>query len=204
MPHGSGQNNRATNLVDINGVPYNATNPFPVTTPVPSGGPGSAVTLYDASGNPIGSTNLSGIYSINSYIGNPTIQLVVGTAFDSKVISIGGTDGTNSQAIRLSATGRLEIHNYTGTPVDEQIAVASATSVQIPSVIPSIPYRIMFAVDSSSAGNWNFRRTTGTTLGCRFFIGQIIVLEMGSNQGLFVYHDSGSSQNINVTREPIE
>lgn len=183
-----------------------AANPLPVTTPAAAPGTQNArVFGWDgANWEEITKTDESGKSALDAHLTNATIEKTIGAAIGTLVLLQGVSDGTNARALRAYTDGRAQLSNYTGSPTDEQIAVAAATAVQIPTAIPALPYRITFSVDPASTGVWAFRRTTGTTLGHRFYPGQIIILEMGSGQGLFVYHDQGTSQNLNVCKEPIE
>lgn len=100
-------------------------------------------------------------------------------------------------------SGTVTLSSYAGTEADEQVSVATATAVPIPSSIPSVSYRLTFSADIASAARWLFRRTTGTSFGHTFYPGQTISIEMAANEAIFVAHNSGSSQNVNVTKEPI-
>jgi hypothetical protein len=93
--------------------------------------------------------------------------------------------------------------DYAGTAVSEQISVANATAVEIPSSVPAVAYRLSFSVDKDSAGVWEVRTTNATTFGHQFFVGQILVFHMAANKSLFVFHDQGSAQDINVISEPV-
>jgi len=97
----------------------------------------------------------------------------------------------------------ISVPAYGGTPVDEQISVGSGTQSQIPSSLPTVPYRITFSADKTSAAGWLFKFVTGGTFGHQFFVGQTFFIEMAGSKGIFVSHDSGSSQTINVSTQPV-
>lgn len=105
----------------------------------------------------------------------------------------------DNEGVDVSGAGT----NYAGTPADSQVAVGNGVAAQIPASPPSVPYRIHFSVDSGSSGAWQYRGVTGTTLGHPFFPGQVVHAEMAASASLFVYHDQGTSQDVNVTVEPL-
>ena len=94
---------------------------------------------------------------------------------------------------------------YAGTELDEQVAVATATTVQIPTAgnLPAVPYRIIFSVDNASVGIWEFRRVSGSAFGHTFYPSMIVSISMAASEAIFVSHDNGSAQDINVTIEPL-
>lgn len=118
----TGQLNRAVNLNDVAGTPYDSTNPFPVKTPVPGGGPGSAVTLYDSNGVAIHSTTEGVGQAYDFHLTNPSIEKTDGSApADTKLIMVGGYDASGTVARRFRVDGlgrpRIDIETVNGTTI---------------------------------------------------------------------------------------
>ena len=149
-------------------------------------------------------TDENGDHAKDIHVSNTTIEKTIGSAIGTLVLLQGVSDGTNARAARAYTDGRLQVANYTGTFADTQVSIGTGVAAQIPASPPSVPYRLTFSAEAASTAAFNWRGTTGTTLGHRFYALQTIVFEMGASKALFVYHDSGSSQNINITVEPID
>jgi hypothetical protein len=139
----------------------------------------------------------------------PVSGTVAATQSGTWTVQPGNTANTTAwkvdgSAVTQPVSGTLNsIVSYAGTAADEQDAVATATAVQIPAAIPSVAYRLTFSADAASTAIWKFRTTTGTSFGHTFYVGQTISIEMAANKAVFVSHDSGSSQNINVSKQPV-
>ena len=120
------------NLRDALGAEYKTTNPLPVKTPAPSGGPGSAVTLYDPFGVPIHVTTEGVGQALDTHLTNTTIEQNTGTATNNKNIQAGFVDETGAlrPPIVDSITRRTQVDLRksltTPAPAAASVGVASA------------------------------------------------------------------------------
>ena len=109
------------------------------------------VVLYDSAGNVITDTEENGDNALDVHVSNSSIEQTIGDAANTLVIVVGGQDASGDvRSLRVSTTGlQVDPTVFAGTPLSFQLAVATATEVQVPKVsnVPSVPYRLVFSVD---------------------------------------------------------
>jgi len=138
---------------------------------VPSGAPGTAVTLYNAAGDPITSTTENSDTAIDVHVSNTTIEQVVAQPPNNLALVVAAWNGTNLKRFKLDGSDSLMVSREPSDTWTRTAVTVDAAAVKVLVVNPvRLGFTIMIASDSSGnvwLGEDNTVTSTGATRGSK-------------------------------------